>query len=137
RVQGLPLHRSLAQVYDSAGTTLPTPLMNILNGGKHADNGLAVQEFMIVPAGFDSFHEALRAGSEIFHHLKTLLHGRGLSTGVGDEGGFAPVFEGKDPHEQALMAIVQAITDAGYKPGKEVWLALDSAASEFADKSQA
>lgn len=132
---GTPLYQSLATVYQGKGVTLPTPLMNILNGGKHADNGLAVQEFMIVPAGLPTFREALRAGAEVFHHLKKILHSKGLSTGVGDEGGFAPVFEGEQPHEQALSAIVQAISDAGYKPGKDIYLALDAAASEFIDRS--
>jgi enolase len=87
---------------------------------------------MIVPAGFKTFKEALRAGCEVFHHLKMLLHSRGLSTGVGDEGGFAPVFQGESPHEQAIAAILQAIQDAGYKAGKDIFLALDVAASEFA-----
>ena len=135
--QCLPLYQSLAGVYGGTGVTLPVPLMNILNGGKHADNGLAVQEFMIVPAGFTKFKDALRAGAEVFHHLKKILHTKGLSTGVGDEGGFAPVFDGDHPHEQALSAIVQAISDAGYKPGKDIFLALDSAASEFSEKQSA
>ncbi len=126
-----PTYRSLAEIFGSQGTTLPVPLMNIINGGKHADNGLALQEFMIVPAGFSKFSEALRAGTEIFHRLKKILHGKGLSTGVGDEGGFAPVFQGEHPHAQALDAIMQAITEAGYKPGHDIFLALDSAASEF------
>ncbi|MGZ3698346.1 MAG: phosphopyruvate hydratase [Bdellovibrionota bacterium] len=126
-----PTYEVIAGIFGSRGTTLPVPLMNILNGGKHADNGLAVQEFMIVPAGFPKFSEALRAGAEIFHRLKKILHDKGLSTGVGDEGGFAPVFEGERPHEQALTAIMQAIEDAGYRPGTDVFLALDCAASEF------
>lgn len=134
--EGLPLYQSLAKVYGGHGVTLPVPLMNILNGGKHAENGLAIQEFMIVPTGFTQFSEALRAGSEVFHHLKKLLHSRGLSTGVGDEGGFAPVFDGIHPHEQVLSSIVQAIEDAGYKPGKDIFLALDCAASEFAEKTE-
>jgi enolase len=108
--------------------------MNILNGGKHADNGLAIQEFMIVPAGFDRFSEALRAGAEVFHTLKKILHDKGLSTGVGDEGGFAPVFQGEHPHEQALQVIMQAIQSAGYKAGRDIYLALDCAASEFVSK---
>jgi enolase len=131
--QHVPLHQTIASTFGGTGSTLPVPLMNILNGGKHADNGLAVQEFMIVPVGFKKFSEALRAGTEVFHHLKKYLHKKGLSTGVGDEGGFAPVFEGKDPHEQALQSIVQAISDAGYKAGKDIFLALDAAASEFTD----
>src|SRR5581483_6539001 len=99
----------------SQGVTLPVPLMNILNGGKHADNGLEIQEFMIVPAGFTKFSEALRAGAEVFHRLKKILHDKGLSTGVGDEGGFAPMFEGERAHEQAIQAILTAISDSGYK----------------------
>ena len=131
--QNLPTYVSIAKTFGSRGNTLPVPLMNIVNGGKHADNGLALQEFMIVPAGFDKFSEALRAGCEVFHHLKKILHSAGLSTGVGDEGGFAPVFNGEHPHEQALRAIMQAISDAGYKSGKDIYLALDSAASEFSE----
>lgn len=133
-VQKKRLYESLADVVGSPGTTLPVPLMNILNGGKHADNGLALQEFMIVPAGFSHFSDALRAGSEVFHCLKKILQAKGVSTGVGDEGGFAPIFSDDSPHEQALESILQAITDAGYKPGREIFLALDSAASEFVDR---
>lgn len=129
----IPTHQLLAELFGSTGTTLPVPLMNIINGGKHADNGLAIQEFMIVPAGFDRFSDALRAGAEIFHRLKKILHSKGLSTGVGDEGGFAPVFGGDKPHDQVLLAIMQAISDAGYKPGSQILLALDAAASEFSD----
>jgi len=129
--QGLPLYKSLGAVFDSPAVTLPVPMMNIVNGGKHADNGLAIQEFMIVPCGFEKFSDALRAGAEVFHRLKKILHDKGLSTGVGDEGGFAPMFEGERPHEQALQNIMQAITDAGYKPGRDIYLALDCAASEF------
>jgi enolase len=125
----------IAQTFGSKGVTLPVPLMNILNGGKHADNGLAIQEFMIVPLGFQKFSEALRAGSEIFQRLKKILHDKGLSTGVGDEGGFAPMFEGDKPHEQALSAIMQAIDDAGYRAGSDIFLALDCAASEFGKKA--
>ena len=133
--KGIPLYQQIASIYGSKGVTLPVPLMNIVNGGKHADNDLAVQEFMIVPAGFQKFSEALRAGTEVFHHLKKLLHGKGLATGVGDEGGFAPVFSGKNPHEQILSTLVEAIGSAGYKPGRDIYLALDAAASEFfADK---
>jgi enolase len=132
--QSQSLYKSLAQVYGSSGTTLPVPLMNILNGGKHADNGLAIQEFMIVPAGFSKFSEALRAGLEVFHRLKKILHDKGLATGVGDEGGFAPNFSGDKPHEQVLTAILQAISDAGYKAGRDIFLALDCAASEFVSK---
>src|SRR3954471_13971044 len=128
---GTPTHRVIAELMGTKGTTLPVPLMNIVNGGKHADNGLALQEFMIVPAGMKTFSEALRAGAEVFHRLKKILHDRGLATGVGDEGGFAPVFEGEFPHEQALTAILTAISDSGYKAGSDIFLALDCAASEF------
>ena len=129
---GQALYVSLAELLGEPPSVLPVPLMNVINGGKHAENGLDIQEFMIVPHGFKKFSDALRAGAEIFHILKKILHGKGLSVGVGDEGGFAPVFQGEKPHEQALSALVQAITDAGYTPGTEVSLALDCAASEFA-----
>jgi enolase len=132
--EGVPTYRHIAKIMNSgagAGVTLPVPLMNILNGGKHADNGLAIQEFMIVPAGFKRFSDALRAGAEVFHRLKKILHDKNLSTGVGDEGGFAPMFTGDHPHEQALSAIMTAIEDAGYKAGTDIFLALDCAASEF------
>ena len=109
-------------------TLLPVPMMNILNGGKHADNNVDLQEFMIMPAGFASFHEALRAGVEIFHSLKKVLSGRGYNTAVGDEGGFAPNLKS---NEEAVEVILEAIHKAGYKAGKEVYLALDPAASEF------
>ena len=134
----LPTHQWIAQAYGSvsamAGTTLPVPLMNILNGGKHADNGLAIQEFMIVPAGFSKFSEALRAGAEVFHTLKKILHDQNLSTGVGDEGGFAPSIAGENAHQQVLELIMQAIDRAGYQSGKDIFLALDCAASEFVSK---
>jgi enolase len=148
----LPLYESLARVYRSgegtsdlpgagarqpSGVTLPVPMLNIINGGKHADNGLAIQEFMVIPAGFSRFGDALRAGAEVFHHLKKLLVEKGLSTGVGDEGGFAPVFSGAHPHEQALGVILRAIEKAGYRPGEQVFLALDCAASEFVSKGGA
>ncbi|MGK5083153.1 phosphopyruvate hydratase [Bdellovibrionota bacterium FG-1] len=132
--QGISTYELIAKSFGSDGVTLPVPLMNIVNGGKHADNGLAIQEFMIVPAGFKRFSEALRAGAEVFHHLKKILHDRGLSTGVGDEGGFAPVLGGANPHEEVIKTILLAITQAGYKPGTDVFLALDCAASEFVDK---
>ncbi len=131
QAQGLQAYESLSREYGSEGTTLPVPLMNILNGGKHADNGLALQEFMIVPAGFSKFSEALRAGTEVFHALKKILHDKGLSTAVGDEGGFAPQIPGANPHEQAIQLILTAIEKAGYKAGKDIFLALDCAASEF------
>lgn len=107
---------------------IPVPMMNILNGGEHADNSVDIQEFMILPAGFDSFKEALRAGSEIFHTLKKVLHEKGLNTAVGDEGGFAPDLSS---NEEALEVIMTAIERAGYKAGEQVYLAMDPAASEF------
>jgi len=110
---------------------LPTPMMNIMNGGQHADSGLDIQEFMIVPAGAPTFREALRTGAEIFHTLKKLLHDAGFSTSVGDEGGFAPRLT---KQEDAVDFILKAIETAGYKPGENVFLALDPAASEFYDK---
>jgi enolase len=125
---GTPTFRLLAGIYGSEGTTLPVPMMNIINGGKHADNGLAIQEFMIVPRGFSKFSEALRCGSEVFHTLKKILHSRGLATGVGDEGGFAPVLKS---NEEALELLMQAILEAGYEAGQNVFLALDVAATEF------
>jgi len=122
---GLPLWRYLGGV---AGDVLPVPLMNVINGGKHADNGLDVQEFMLVPLGFSRFSEALRAGVEVFHELKAVLKSRGLSTNVGDEGGFAPELRA---NEEAIEVLLEAIEKAGYRPGEEVALALDPAASEF------
>ncbi len=110
---------------------LPVPMMNILNGGAHADNNLDIQEFMIMPAGLPDFSSALRAGTEIFHTLKKILKGRRLNTAVGDEGGFAPNL---GSNEEAITLIIQAIKEAGYTPGKDVYLALDVAASEFFDK---
>ena len=107
---------------------LPVPMMNILNGGAHADNNLDIQEFMIMPAGASDFHEAIRMGAEIFHSLKGLLKSKGLSTSVGDEGGFAPNLKS---NEEALTLIIEAIKKAGYKAGKDVYLALDVAASEL------
>ncbi len=121
----LPLYRYIG------GTTarvLPVPMMNIINGGAHADNNLDIQEFMIAPAGFKSFREALRAGVEVFHELKTILKKEGLSISVGDEGGFAPMLES---NSQALDLIISAIEGAGYKPGTDVYIAIDCAASEF------
>ena len=103
-------------------------MMNVLNGGAHADNNLDIQEFMIVPAGAPTFREALRMGAETFHNLKKVLKSKGLNTSVGDEGGFAPNLQS---HEEAMQALVQAIETAGYKPGKDVFIALDPAASEF------
>ncbi len=108
--------------------TLPIPMMNIINGGSHSDAPIAFQEFMIMPVGAPSFSEALRWGSEVFHNLKKILHDRGLSTAVGDEGGFAPEFDGT---EDAAETVLKAISKAGYKPGVDICLALDCAASEF------
>jgi enolase len=122
---GLPFYRYLG---GAGATTLPVPMMNVLNGGAHADNRLDPQEFMICPTGFTTFSEALRAGVEIFHVLKGILKKRGLSTGVGDEGGFAPDIGSS---REALDLLVEAIAAAGYKPGKDVVIALDPAASEF------
>jgi enolase len=124
---GMPLWRYLG---GAAARVLPTPFMNILNGGKHADNGLEVQEFMIVPHGAASFAEALRTGSEIFHHLKRILSEAGMVTAVGDEGGFAPRLE---TNEAALGYVLRAVEAAGYRPGEDVSLALDVALTEFYD----
>jgi enolase len=115
----------------SQARMLPAPLMNVLNGGAHADNGLEIQEFMIVPVGFQTFSDALRAGVETFHALKALLKKRGLATAVGDEGGFAPRI---DRNEAALQVVLEAIEQAGYRPGEDVALALDAASSEFFNK---
>ncbi len=125
----LPLYRYLGGV---GAVTLPVPLMNVINGGAHADNNLDIQEFMIVPAGFDRFEDALRAGVETFHHLKKLLASRGKATNVGDEGGFAPSLDSAD---EALQLLLEAIGKAGYKAGEQIFLALDVAASEFFDKA--
>jgi enolase len=125
---GLPLWRYLGGVQ---ARVLPTPLMNIINGGVHADSGLEIQEFMIVPAGLPTFDEALRAGTEVFHALKKLLKDKGHTVSVGDEGGFAPKLAS---NEEAIQFVVRAIEEAGYKPGKDVFVALDCAASEFFDK---
>jgi enolase len=122
---GLPLYAYLGGV---GARTLPVPLMNILNGGAHADNNVDFQEFMIVPAGFSSFSDALRAGVEVFHTLKSVLKKRGHSTSVGDEGGFAPNLKSND---EAIEAILEAINQAGYKAGEQIALALDPASSEF------
>jgi enolase len=130
QAHGLPLYRYLG---GPDALTLPVPLMNIVNGGAHADNNLDIQEFMIVPAGLPSFAEALRAGAEVFHHLKKLLASQGKTTAVGDEGGFAPSMASAD---DALSTILQAIEAAGYKPGEDISLALDVAATEFYDKKK-
>ncbi len=124
------------QLYKYTGgvnaVTLPIPMMNILNGGAHADNGIDFQEFMIMPVGAASFSEALRMGTEIFHHLKSVLKKKGLSTNVGDEGGFAPNIKS---NEEALQYVLQSIEAAGYKPGDDVYIALDAASSEFFDSA--
>jgi enolase len=122
---GLPLYRYIGGV---SAKTLPVPMMNIINGGSHSDAPIAFQEFMVMPSGAKSFTHALQIGTEIFHHLKKVLHDRGLSTAVGDEGGFAPVLDGT---EDALDTIIKAIGNAGYKAGEEVMIALDCAAAEF------
>jgi enolase len=125
---GLPLYRYLGGVN---ARVLPVPLMNIINGGAHADNSVDIQEFMAVPYGAERFSDAIRMGAEVFHSLKSVLKGKGYSTNVGDEGGFAPNLKS---NEEAVEVILQAITKAGYTPGKDIGLALDAAASEFYDK---
>ncbi|HWH78375.1 MAG TPA: phosphopyruvate hydratase, partial [Candidatus Binatus sp.] len=127
RAQGLPLYRYLGGV---AGKILPVPMLNVLNGGAHADNNVDVQEFMVVPHGIKSFKDALRGAAEIFATLKKVLHDRGLSTSVGDEGGFAPRVKS---NEEAIELLLEAITQAGYKADNQVALALDVASSEFYD----
>ncbi|HAI59441.1 MAG TPA: phosphopyruvate hydratase [Xanthomonadaceae bacterium] len=123
--RGLPLWKNLA---GDRTPLLPVPMMNIINGGAHADNNVDMQEFMVLPVGFDRFAEALRAGTEIFHALKSVLKGRGLSTAVGDEGGFAPDLKS---NEEAIEVILEAIGKAGYRAGDDVMLGLDVASSEF------
>ena len=120
-----PLYRYVGGVNSNI---LPIPMMNILNGGSHADNGIDFQEFMIMPIGAESFSEGLRMGTEIFHHLKAVLKSQGLATNVGDEGGFAPNFKN---NEEAIKAVMQAIDKAGYKAGEDIYIAMDAAASEF------
>ena len=127
---GLPLYRYLGGV---GGCSLPVPMMNILNGGSHADNNVDIQEFMAMPVGAKSFSEALRMGVETFHHLKKVLKGKKLNTNVGDEGGFAPSLRS---NAEAIEVILEAITQAGYRPGKEIGIALDAAASEFGEKGK-
>ena len=130
---GQPLYKYLARFSsDGGGNTLPLPMMNILNGGAHADNSVDVQEFMIMPVGAPSFREALRWGVEVFHNLKAVLKKEGYSTAVGDEGGFAPNLKS---NEEALEHLLEAVTAAGYKPGEQIAIALDPAASEFYDKN--
>ncbi|MEO1007389.1 MAG: phosphopyruvate hydratase [Planctomycetota bacterium] len=128
---GLPLYRSIG---GAAGRTLPVPMLNVINGGRHADNNLDFQEFMLQPMGFDDFESSLRAGVEIYHALRGLLHDDGLSTAVGDEGGFAPHLESG---EQALQFIERATKAAGYRWGEQVFLALDPATSEMANAAAA
>ena len=125
---GQPLYRHINQLCGGVKMQMPVPMMNILNGGEHADNNVDIQEFMIQPVGMTNFRDALRCGVEIFHHLKAVLQGMGLSTSVGDEGGFAPNLES---NAQALDVIAQAVERAGYQLGTDVTLALDCAASEF------
>ena len=122
---GQPLFRYVGGVN---ANTLPVPMMNILNGGSHADNKIDIQEFMVMPFGAKTFSDALQMGTEVFHHLKKVLKDKGLSTNVGDEGGFAPNI---GSNEEAIQVVLQAIEAAGYKPGKDIWIALDAAASEF------
>jgi len=126
---GMPLYRYIG---GCNAKELPVPMMNILNGGAHADNNLDIQEFMIVPAGLQTFADALKAGSEVFHSLKSILKKKGLNTAVGDEGGFAPNLSS---HEEAISLILKAIETSGYTPGKDIYLALDVAASEFYENS--
>ncbi len=127
---GIPLYRYLG---GPNAKVLPVPMMNILNGGKHADNNVDLQEFMIVPAEAENFAEALRMGAEVFHSLKSVLHKKGYNTAVGDEGGFAPSLKS---NEEAVEVILEAIQNAKYKPGKEIYLALDPASSEFFEKGK-
>jgi len=122
---GLPLYRYFG---GSGAMQMPVPMMNVINGGAHADNNIDLQEFMIIPVGAPSFREAVRYGAEVFHHLKKILHDKGLTTAVGDEGGFAPSVKN---HEEAIQLILQAIETAGYEPGTQIALGLDCAASEF------
>jgi enolase len=131
--QKLPLYRYLAKYSSVTGANiLPVPMMNILNGGAHADNSVDPQEFMAMPVGAKTFSEALRMGVEVFHNLKSVLHKRGYSTAVGDEGGFAPNLKS---NEEALEVVLEAILKAGYQPGEQIAIALDPAASEFYDKA--
>lgn len=124
----MPLYRYVGGVN---ANTLPIPLMNILNGGAHADNSIDFQEFMIMPVKADSFSEALRMGTEVFHHLKAVLKKKGYSTNVGDEGGFAPNIPS---NEEAIETVLKAIEEAGYKPGKDIYIAMDAATTEFYDE---
>ncbi len=126
--QGIPLYEHVAAVNGGSGYSMPVPMMNIINGGEHADNNVDIQEFMIQPVGAPSFAEALRYGAEVFHALKSVLRHQGLATAVGDEGGFAPDLPS---NEAALEAILRAVEDAGFRIGEDITLALDCASSEF------
>jgi enolase len=131
--QGQPLYQYLAKYSSDTGAkTLPVPMMNILNGGAHADNSVDLQEFMVMPVGAKNFDDALRMGVEVFHNLKTVLKKRGYSTAVGDEGGFAPNLKS---NEEAIEVVLEAITAAGYRPGEQAAIALDPASSEFYDQA--
>ena len=130
QVSRQPLYRYIGGIN---ANTLPVPLMNILNGGSHADNNIDFQEFMIVPVGAEFFSDGLRMGVEVFHHLKTVLKKKGYSTNVGDEGGFAPEIRS---NEEAIETVLKAIETAGYKPGEDILIALDAASSEFYDKKK-
>jgi len=127
---GLPLFRYLG---GAGACRLPAPMMNIINGGAHANNGIDLQEFMVMPLGFTTFSDALRAGTEVFHSLKKVLHDKGMSTAVGDEGGFAPDLKNS---EEAIQIILTAIEKAGYTPGEQIKIALDCAATEFYDTAK-
>lgn len=131
--QKLPLHQYIANLRGQTSLSMPVPMMNILNGGAHADNTVDIQEFMIEPVNFTSFSEALRAGAEVFHSLKSVLKKQGLNTAVGDEGGFAPNLRS---NEEAITVIMQAIEQVGYQAGKDIYLALDCASSEFYNDGQ-
>ena len=128
---GQPLYRYLG---GAGARLLPAPMMNIINGGEHADNSVDIQEFMVMPLGFERFSDALRAGTEVFHHLKKVLSSKGYNTSVGDEGGFAPDLKS---NQEALDVILQAIDQAGYKAGEQIWIALDAASTEFYDAETA
>ncbi len=129
QAKGMPLYAHIAELNGTPGVySMPVPMMNIINGGEHADNNVDIQEFMIQPVGAKTFSDALRMGTEVFHHLKAVLQERGLSTSVGDEGGFAPNLAS---NEEALAVISEAVANAGYKLGEDITLALDCAASEF------
>lgn len=126
--QGIPLYQHFANLFGTQEMLMPVPQMNIINGGEHADNSIDFQEFMILPTGLPTFNDALRAGAEVFHSLKGVLHDRGLSTAVGDEGGFAPDLES---NETALVTLMEAIDKAGYTAGKDIFIGLDVASTEF------